>query len=208
MQSKRASATQALMKAMKMMKRAHHQRQADNDVRQNGPGGPGPNANETMSEAESDFTGSTTGSDLTGSEAGGVFTGSESAFSEAGWESWLVEENELYDADDASEDPSVVEDYEMSALEIEMCGEYGVGGAFHAAYQFEPEEPLHCPDWEDYVWGFILQQPLSVCFLEPQDLRNGFECVTNYMEHSPIPQLYHLMEIVTGRLHATGYMTP
>jgi len=118
-------------------------------------------------------------------------------------EDWLQHEEALFEQDGAEnggEQTDVPETYEVTGLELAMCGEFGVGGAFWAAYQHEPEEDLFCPPVNDFIWGFVLQQPTVVCLMEPQTLRNGFECVRRYFEENPITYLYHLMQVITDSL--------
>jgi len=117
-------------------------------------------------------------------------------------EAFLQHEEVLFEQDAAAHggEPTTEGTYEVTGLELAMCGEFGIGGAFWAAYQHEPEEGLVCPKQEDFIWGFVLQQPNVVCLMAPQDLRNGFECVRRYFEENPITYLYHLMQIITASL--------
>jgi len=118
-------------------------------------------------------------------------------------EDWLQHEEALFEQDGAEnggEQTDAPETYEVTGLELAMCGEFGVGGAFWAAYQHEPEEDLFCPPVNDAIWGFVLSQPTVVCLMEPQTLRNGFECVRRYFEENPITYLYHLMQVITDSL--------
>jgi len=117
-------------------------------------------------------------------------------------EEFLQHEEVLFEQDAAAHggEPTTEETYEVTGLELAMCGEFGIGGAFWAAYQHEPEDDLVCPSVDDFIWGFVLQQPNVVCLMAPQDLRNGFECVRRYFEENPITYLYHLMQVITASL--------
>merc|ERR1712038_1214291 len=115
---------------------------------------------------------------------------------------WLQHEGVLFEEDEAEHggNQTTEETYEVTGLELAMCGEFGVGGAFWAAYQHQPDEDLFCPPVDDSIWGFVLSQPNVVCLMPPQTLRNGFECVRKYYEENPITYLYHLMQVITASL--------
>merc|ERR1711988_1678175 len=81
---------------------------------------------------------------------------------------------------------------EINALELASCGEDGIAGAFMRAFQEVPElpEPLECPDYEDYIWNLVADDPFVMCLMEPSHLRIGLECIRRFMEESPVPGLY------------------
>merc|ERR1711988_1553322 len=81
---------------------------------------------------------------------------------------------------------------EINALELASCGEDGIAGAFMRAFQEVPElpEPLECPDYEDYIWNLVAEDPFVMCLMEPSHLRIGLECIRHFMEESPVPGLY------------------
>merc|ERR1711988_685432 len=81
---------------------------------------------------------------------------------------------------------------EINALELASCGEDGIAGAFMRAFQEVPKlpEPLECPDYEDYIWNLVAEDPFVLCLMEPSHLRIGLECIRRFMEESPVPVLY------------------
>merc|ERR1712004_69524 len=80
----------------------------------------------------------------------------------------------------------------LEDLEVAMCGEAGLGGAFVAAFQQELPEEIECPAYDAYIWSFVAEDPLSMCLMDPAHLRVGVECVREYMEETPMPALYAL----------------
>merc|ERR1712004_462485 len=78
----------------------------------------------------------------------------------------------------------------LEDLEVAMCGEAGLGGAFVAAFQQELPEEIECPAYDAYIWSFVAEDPLSMCLMDPAHLRVGVECVREYMEETPMPALY------------------
>merc|ERR1712047_175769 len=107
----------------------------------------------------------------------------------------------------------------LEDLEVAMCGETGLGGAFVAAFEQELPEEIECPAYDAYIWSFVAEDPLAMCLMDPAHLRVGVECVRMYMEETPMPALYALtseiMQYVESDLNGaevsqqkllTGYM--
>merc|ERR1712004_106736 len=80
----------------------------------------------------------------------------------------------------------------LEALEVAMCGEAGLDGAFAAAFALELPEEVECPAYDAYIWSFVAEDPLSMCLMDSAHLRVGVECVRMYMEETPMPGLYAL----------------
>merc|ERR1712012_178047 len=96
--------------------------------------------------------------------------------------------------------PTAEEVQALDNLETAMCGEGGLGAAFITAFQPEvseemPEE-LPCPAYDAYIWKFVAEDPLTMCLMDPLHLRIGVECIYQYLEESPIPALYVIIEDV------------
>jgi len=88
----------------------------------------------------------------------------------------------------------------LDNLETAMCGEGGLGAAFITAFQPEvseemPEE-LPCPAYDAYIWKFVAEDPLTMCLMDPLHLRIGVECIYQYLEESPVPALYVIIDDV------------
>merc|ERR1712004_5868 len=81
-----------------------------------------------------------------------------------------------------TEDITMTADQEQALedLEVAMCGEAGLGGAFMAAFQPEVvqglPEHVDCPAYDAYIWSFVAEDPLSMCLMDPAHLRVGVEC--------------------------------
>jgi len=74
-------------------------------------------------------------------------------------------------------------EYEMPLLEQEMCGEWGLGGAFWEAYALVNETALEgavCPGENDIIWTLVDRVPYVLCFMTPEERRVGFNCVEEY----------------------------
>merc|ERR1712165_602117 len=96
--------------------------------------------------------------------------------------------------------PTAEEVQALDNLETATCGEGGLGAAFIAAFQPEvseemPEE-LPCPAYDAYIWNFVAEDPLTMCLMDPLHLRIGVECVYQYLEESPVPALYVIIDDV------------
>merc|ERR1712142_630815 len=102
-----------------------------------------------------------------------------------------------YDALPTEEQVQAVED-----LQLTMCGERGLGGAFEAAFQPEVEELEECPAYDAYIWSFVAEDPFVMCLMDPAHLRLGVECVTKYMEQYPVPRLYMLIRGIMDHLQS------
>merc|ERR1712165_339988 len=96
--------------------------------------------------------------------------------------------------------PTAEEVQALDNLESAMCGEGGLGAAFITAFQPEvseelPEE-LPCPAFDAYIWKFVAEDPLTMCLMDPLHLRIGVECIYQYLEESPVPALYVIIDDV------------
>merc|ERR1712012_891378 len=96
--------------------------------------------------------------------------------------------------------PTAEEVQALDNLETAMCGEGGLGAAFITAFQPEvseemPEE-LPCPAYDAYIWKFVAEDPLTMCLMDPLHLRIGVECIYQYLEESPVPALYVIIDDV------------
>merc|ERR1711988_858225 len=94
--------------------------------------------------------------------------------------------------------PTAEEVQALDNLETAMCGEGGLGAAFITAFQPEvseemPEE-LPCPAYDAYIWKFVAEDPLTMCLMDPLHLRIGVECIYQYLEESPVPALYVIID--------------
>merc|ERR1711988_284619 len=94
--------------------------------------------------------------------------------------------------------PTAEEVQALDNLETAMCGEGGLGAAFSTAFQPEvseemPEE-LPCPAYDAYIWKFVAEDPLTMCLMDPLHLRIGVECIYQYLEESPVPALYVIID--------------
>merc|ERR1712038_1882132 len=97
-------------------------------------------------------------------------------------------------------DAEIMQVQALDSLETAMCGEGGLGAAFNTAFQPEvseemPEE-LPCPAYDAYIWKFVAEDPLTMCLIDPLHLHIGVECVYQYLEESPVPALYVIIDDV------------
>merc|ERR1712165_57517 len=121
----------------------------------------------------------------------------------AAYSYWGKSEDETSAVIGTNEDipaPTAEEVQALDNLETATCGEGGLGAAFIAAFQPEvseemPEE-LPCPAYDAYIWNFVAEDPLTMCLMDPLHLRIGVECVYQYLEESPVPALYVIIDDV------------
>merc|ERR1712012_1394709 len=121
----------------------------------------------------------------------------------AAYSYWGKSEDEISTVIGTNEDipaPTAEEVQALDNLETAMCGEGGLCAAFIAAFQPEvseemPEE-LPCPAYDAYIWNFVAEDPLTMCLMDPLHLRIGVECIYQYLEESPVPALYVIIDDV------------
>jgi len=89
-----------------------------------------------------------------------------------------------------------IPDFQVPDDVAAVCGDGGLADALRRTEQYELPDEVWCPEDFDYIWHLALTKPVVMCLMDPQHLLLGMECARRHVEESPVPYLWHAMDII------------